>query len=771
MDRLPIVIAGHVDHGKSTVIGRLLADTGSLSDGKLEEIRQLCARTARPFEYAFVLDALKDERAQGITIETARIFFRSAVREYEVLDAPGHLEFLRNMVTGASRADAALLVIDAHEGIRENSRRHLWLLGLLGVRQVAVVVNKMDLVDWSRARFQEIIAELTGFLASTSFDRLRTTATIPVAAQSGDNLVTRSPKTPWYPGLTVLEALDAFVVPPAPVEAAFRMPVQDVYKFTAQGDNRRIIAGTVESGTLHAGDEVVFHPSGKRARVKSLESFGTDAPEVFRAGDAAGFSLEEQIYVARGELCSRADQPPPQVSTRIRATIFWLGREALIVGREYLFKLGTARTTATVEIIHHALDATTHATMGDATEVLRHEAAEITLTLGRAIAFDPEVAATVRFVLVDHYDIQGGGVIREALQDPQSRVRNLVYSRNERWETGLVSVGQRAARTGQEPLLVLVTGPADEAESRKRIAKAFEAELFKSGHPAYYLGMASVLYGVDADLQRDRANRAEHLRRLTEIAHIMLDAGMILVVTAAELDQDDLDQIATGVERERIRVVWVGAPLDEAARVDVVLTGDESGEVEELQALRDLVLPPVGPSARPPVLVATPAVIWLTGLPGAGKTTIADKVAELLRSSGHEVERLDGDRVREMFPGTGFSREDREEHLLRVGYMASRLEAHGISVVASFVSPYRTSREAVRSMCRNFIEVWVSTPLEECERRDPKGLYARARRGEAKQVTGVDDPYEAPENADVVIDTTTMSAEEAAHRVLETLRQ
>ncbi len=780
MDRLPIVIAGHVDHGKSTVVGRLLADTGSLPDGKLAEIRDLCARTARPFEYAFVLDALKDERAQGITIETARIFFRSAAREYEILDAPGHVEFLRNMVTGASRAEAALLVVDAHEGIRENSRRHLWLLGLLGVRQVAIVVNKMDLVDWSRARFDTIATELTAFLASTPFDRLRPTSTIPASAQSGDNLARRAERASWYTGPTVLEALDAFAVPPAPVDAPFRMPVQDVYKFTAEGDNRRIVAGTVESGILRAGDEIVFHPSGKRARVKALEAFGSELPDSFGAGDAAGFTLEEQIYVARGELCSRADQAPPRVSTRLRASLFWLGREPLVAGREYLLKLGTARAAVTVETIHSALDATTLAAVSDAAQVRRHEAAEVTLSLGRAIAFDPDVAATGRFVLVDNYDIQGGGIVREVLPDAQSRVRGLVYSRNERWETGLVSVAERAARSGQEPMLVLVTGPAGQAEARKRIAKAFEADLFAAGRAAYYLGMASVLYGVDADLERDSAHRAEHLRRLAEIAHIMLDAGMILVVTAAELGAEDLDLIATGVERERIRVVWVGAPPVKGRRTDLLLTGDMSKAVEEQSKLWQLSSRAEGEGSlsrlRDPSPSARddrngPAVVWLTGLPGAGKSTIADQVVYLLRSAGHNIERLDGDQVRALFPGTGFTREAREEHLRRVGFMASRLEAHGTTVVASFVSPYRASRDAVRAMCRNFIEVWVSTPLAECERRDPKGLYAKARRGEAKQVTGVDDPYESPENADLVIDTTRVSPEEAALRILETMRR
>jgi len=764
MDRLAIVIAGHVDHGKSTVVGRLLADTGSLPDGKLAGIRALCERTARPFEYAFVLDALKDERAQGITIETARIFFRTAVREYVVLDAPGHIEFLRNMVTGASRADAALLVVDAREGIRENSRRHGWLLGMLGVSQVAVLINKMDLVDWSRARYEALIREASVFLAGAG---IHPVAFIPVSAADGDNLTRTSQRAAWYDGPTVLEVLDGFRVPPSAVDAPFRMPVQDVYKFTARGDDRRIVAGTVEAGTLEPGQEVIFHPSGKRARVKRLEVFGAEPPSRLSAGEAAGFTLEEQIYVARGEVCTRADQPAPGVSTRLRAGIFWLGRSPLVTGKAYTFKLGTARAPARIEAIHQVLDATTLTTTPNPRSVSRNDAAEVTLILGRAVACDPGGGATGRFVLVDEYDIQGGGIVREVLHDAQARVRDLVYSRNARWERGLVAAETRAARHTQEPLLLLVTGPADRAEDRKRLAKQLEAGLFAEGRLAYYLGMASVLYGVDADLGRAGPQRAEHMRRLAEIANLMLDAGMILVVTAAELRREDLELISTGVEPERIRVVWVGPAQDGGTQVDLVLAGDETKGVEELQALRDLVGSD-GPTVR---RSDRPTVVWFTGLPASGKSTIAARVVQLLRSEGHDAEHLDGDQVRAMFPGTGFDRASREAHLERVGFLASRLEAHGTFVVASFVSPYRASRAAVRAMCRNFVEVWVNTPLEECERRDPKGLYAKARRGEAKQVTGIDDPYEEPENPELVIDTTKMTAEDAAMLVVQSVRQ
>ncbi len=234
-----LVVTGHVDHGKSTVVGRLLADTGSLPEGKLDAIRALCARNSKPFEYAFLLDALRDERAQGITIDAARVFFKSSQRDYLLLDAPGHSEFLRNMITGAARAEAALLVIDAREGVRDNSRRHGYLLSLLGIRQLAVIVNKMDLVDRSRDVFDRVAGEYQDFLSN-----LQVTPSwfIPVSGMTGENIVERAPRLPWYSGPTVLEALDAFTPEPAPVDAPFRMPVQGVYKFTANNDDRRIVA-------------------------------------------------------------------------------------------------------------------------------------------------------------------------------------------------------------------------------------------------------------------------------------------------------------------------------------------------------------------------------------------------------------------------------------------------------------------------------------------------------------------------------------------------
>jgi bifunctional enzyme CysN/CysC len=587
-ERLSVVIGGHVDHGKSTLVGRLLADSGALPEGKLEQVRALCERTGRPFEYAFLLDALKDEQAQGITIDTARVFFSRGNRDYLLLDAPGHVEFVRNLVTGAARADAAILVVDAQEGVRDNSRRHGYLMGLLGIRQLAVVINKLDLVDYSEARFDRVGQEYAQFLDSLG---LVPRCLIPVSAREGANLTARSDRTPWYHGPTVLEALGAFAPTRAPADGPFRMPVQDVYKFTGDGDDRRIIAGTIESGAVHPGDEVVFFPSGKRGRVRSLEAFGRPAPECAQAGEATGFTLEEQIYVTRGELAARTGEPRPSVALRLKTGLFWLGQRPLSRGRDYLLKLGTARIPMRVESIQRSLDAASLEVRAPADSVQRHEIAECILELARPVATDTvlSLAVTSRFVIVDDLEIAGGGLVHEALADAQMPLREKVLLRNSKWETSFIPVEQRSERYGQRPTLLLITGPRE--VDRKQLAKALEARLFEAGHVVYYIGMANVLYGVDADLAREAANRAEHLRRLAEIANLLLDAGVILVVSAAELDRHDLELIRTAAPPDRVATVWLGGQRGGGAEgqvdFDLILDTAEATEqrVERLQKL------------------------------------------------------------------------------------------------------------------------------------------------------------------------------------------
>ena len=568
-----IVIVGHVDHGKSTVIGRLLADTGSLPQGKLEQIKEMCRRNSKPFEYAFLLDALKDERAQGITIDIARCFFRTEKREYIILDAPGHIEFLKNMITGASRAEAALLVIDAHEGVRENSRRHGYILSMLGIKQVSVLVNKLDIMGYSEEVFDNIVKEYSEFLAAAG---VTPTSFIPVSAAMGDNIAVRSDKMPWYDGMTVLEQLDAFKEELPPDDLPFRMPVQDVYKFTSSGDERRIIAGTVESGTLHVGDGIMFYPSGKKTTVASIEEFNRPRRTAVTSGYSTGITMTEQIYVRRGDLAVKTDEKPPVTASRIEVSLFWLGKDALSEGKRYYLKTGSAKVPMRLEKTEYVLNASSLEKAAKP-KVEKNEVAKCTLTLERPISFDisSDLSGTGRFVIVDGYEISGGGIITGIPGD--GKIQKDVAMRNFKWENGGVSPAERMKRFGQKPFVIMITGSKN--SDRKTVARELEKSLFANGRSVYYLGIGNVLYGVDADIKtgrsEDRDERDEHIRRLAETANILTDAGLIVILTASEIDEDDVYLMQT-VLGEKIFTVRVGNAYDKEPAFN--LSVDENDE-------------------------------------------------------------------------------------------------------------------------------------------------------------------------------------------------
>ncbi len=554
-----IVIVGHVDHGKSTVIGRLLADTGALPEGKLEQVREMCRRNSKVFEYAFLLDALKDERSQGITIDAARCFFHTARRKYIIIDAPGHIEFLKNMITGASRAEAALLVIDAKEGIRENSRRHGYMLSMLGIKQIAVLVNKLDLVDYSQEVYLNIKNEYTEFLNKVG---IKPADFIPVSAVLGDNIAKKSEKMPWYEGNTVLEALDNFKTAEEDEKLPFRMPVQDVYKFTRSFDDRRIIAGMIESGSVRVGDEVVFYPSGKKTTVKTIEAFNREKQTEAHAGTSAGFTVTEQIYIKRGEVAALANQLKPHVATRLKVSLFWLGRKPMEKNKRYHIKLGSAKTEIRLDEIIHVIDASTLG--GQVKENIgRHDVAECVIVCDKPIAFDlaSEMPVMSRFVIVDEFEIAGGGIVTGSLEDNMTEKRELVLRRNFRWEQSSIGQQERVVRQSQKPALVLITGTPQ--SGKKTIAKALEKRLFDEGRNVYYLGIGNLLYGVAADIKKEGEipERGEHIRRLGEVSNLLLDIGVILIVSATELHAEDLEIIKLTVDPCFIHTVWLGEEI------------------------------------------------------------------------------------------------------------------------------------------------------------------------------------------------------------------
>jgi len=406
-ETLKIVVVGHVDHGKSTVIGRLLYDTKSLPEGAIEKVKRISKETGKPFEYAYLLDAFEEEQKQGITIDTTQIQFHTKKRDYVIIDAPGHVEFLKNMISGAANAEAALLVIDANEGVREQSKRHGYILSLLGIKKVYVLVNKMDLIDYSEEKFLDVKSDMDTFLKSINVFPQKY---IPVSAFHGENIALRSEKMPWYKGDTVLDALDIFEKDKDIIDKPLRLPIQDVYKF----DNRRIIAGRIESGVLNVGDEIVIYPSKRASKVKSIEYWQEkDKATKVEAGMSVGITLFDEFFYKRGEFITRKDDEAPLVGDTFKANIFWMGEKRLTINKRYKLKLVTQETECEIASINKVIDASTLFSNDDAKEVNTNEVAEVVIKTKDKICFDEfrNNHVTGRFVIVDGYDISGGGII------------------------------------------------------------------------------------------------------------------------------------------------------------------------------------------------------------------------------------------------------------------------------------------------------------------------------------------------------------------------
>jgi len=630
---LRVVFVGHVDHGKSTLIGRILHDTGSLPEGKIEEIKKACAAEGMEFEFAFLLDALLEEQKQNVTIDTTEIPFRTARRRYAIIDAPGHKEFLKNMITGASRADAAILVIGADEGVREQSRRHGYLLSMLGIRNLIVVVNKMDLVGYSEKRFREIEQDYRKFLQQLG---LNAHTFIPASASEGENVARSSMKMKWYCAANVLEALDLLEPQKSDVDLPLRFCVQDVYRF----DGRRIIAGRIETGTLRVGDELIFSPANKSSVVATIErwpqvilsrverSRGASSTVTQRdsstspgmtvvAGDSIGITLAEQIFVERGYVASHQNETPVETN-RFHADLFWIVREPLRIGHFYDLRLATQEVKCQIVSIEQVMDSSTLEKTSDAREQLqRNEIGRLAIQTRGPLVIDnyDRVPNLGRFVIVDDGKICGGGTIFGGVYTD----RTVAKSKNIFWTEEKITARERALRTGHRG-----------------------------------------------------------------------------------------------------------------------------------------------------------AVIWLTGLSGAGKSTIAQSLERDLFHRGMHTYVLDGDNIRHgLTSNLGFSPDDRMENIRRVSEVAKLMADAGTVVITAFISPYRMDRRRAREIAlegnAEFIEVFVDAPLEVCEARDPKNLYKKARAGEIREFTGIDAPYEAPEDPEIVVHTDQQTVDESVATILEQL--
>jgi len=511
---LPIVIVGHVDHGKSTLVGRLLNDTGSLPEGKVEAVREMSRRRGMPFEWSFVMDALQAERDQGITIDTTQVRFETPTRPYVIIDAPGHKEFLKNMVTGAASADGALLLIDVTEGALEQSRRHAYLLHLLGVRQVAVVINKMDMCGFSEARYHEVTEGILGYLAEIG---VTPSAVVPISARHGNNIVERCRHMDWYSGPTVVEALDAFHQPKSLTDRPLRLPVQDVYKL----DERRIVAGRIESGHLKVGDTLVFLPGGRSAKIATIESWNEPEQRTRAvAGQSVGITLDQPIFVERGHIAAHPPKKPVETHT-VRAHLFWLGHEPLRVGNAYTLKLATAEHDVTVQAIERVIDVEDlSGHTGD--QVERNGVGEVVLHSRSAMVVDDftEIARTGRAVLVDGYDVVGGCIIQQPHSD-EMPARNLIASSH------TVTPEERTWTNGHLGGILWFTGLSGSGKST--LAMALERELFRKGIQVYALDGDGVRQGLNFDLGFSPDDRSENIRRVAQVARLFAEAGMIVV--------------------------------------------------------------------------------------------------------------------------------------------------------------------------------------------------------------------------------------------------
>lgn len=578
METLHVVIAGHVDHGKSTLVGRLMHDTGSLAEGRMEELEAACeSRGLDVLEWSFLLDSFQAERDQAVTIDITQTRLSTGKRDVVIIDAPGHIEFLKNMICGAASADAAILVIDAIEGVREQTCRHAFMLHLLGLRQVAVVVNKMDVAGYAETRFRQIEKEILSSLKTIGLD---CTAAIPVAARHGEMLVQRGRTMPWYDGPALIDVLDSMTVVQAPADAPLRFSVQDVYRF----DERRIVVGRVESGIIRQGDTVLFSPHGQKAVVSSLAVWPADKDKVSaQAGEAIGLVLDRPVFVERGYTASH-EKNPPLLARALHATVFWFSAEPLKAGVTYKLHYGPHRSVVTVQAVKSVFDAGSLSRDEKLESVARHAVADIVLTSRDMIPFDP----MGRFALYDDRGVVGGGIIREAAESRSSNISSVAHS---------VTSEDRARQNGHRGGVFWLTGLS--ASGKSTLAMAAERILYERGYHVYVLDGDNLRHGLNADLGFAPEDRAENIRRVGEVAALMADSGLICLSAFISPYRADRDR-ARVAAKGRFHEIFIDADLSvcEARDPKGLYQKARRGEISDFTGVDSPYEPPVNPELR-----------------------------------------------------------------------------------------------------------------------------------------------------------------------------
>ncbi|MEP3438324.1 MAG: sulfate adenylyltransferase subunit CysN [Hoeflea sp.] len=604
---LRFITCGSVDDGKSTLIGRLLYDTKLIFEDQLAALESDSRKhgtVGEDIDFALLVDGLEAEREQGITIDVAYRFFATEKRKFIVADTPGHEEYTCNMATGASTAELAVVLIDARKGVLEQTRRHSHIVSLLGIRQIVLAINKIDLVDHDQAVFDEIVAEYMAFAETLGFDDIRP---IPMSARFGDNVSIASESMPWYDGPTLIEHLESVILPDSAAELPFRFPVQLVVRPHL---DFRGFAGQITSGKIAVGDPVVVANSGQMGNIKSIVTADGELASA-REGQAVTLVLDGEVDVSRGSMLVAPDARP-MVSDQFQAHVIWFDRHAMLPGRSYILRTETMTTPASITTLKHKIDVNS----------LAREA-------------------------TTHLDRNEIGVCNISTQAP------------------LIFDAYRDNRTTGNFILI------------------------------------------------DRMTNAT------------IGAGMI----------------------------------------DHALRRADNVHWQSIDVTRE---------ARAGLKHQKPAVLWFTGLSGSGKSTIANLVEKQLHALGRHTMTLDGDNVRHgLNRDLGFTEEDRVENIRRVAEVARLMSDAGLVVLVSFISPFRSERRLARDMMMSgeFIEVFVDTPLEECARRDPKGLYKKAMSGNLANFTGISSPYEAPEQPDIHLKTVDESADALATAVVERLNR
>lgn len=604
---LRFITCGSVDDGKSTLIGRLLYDAKALLEDQISALESDSRRVgtqAGELDFALLVDGLSAEREQGITIDVAYRFFATDKRKFIVADTPGHEQYTRNMVTGASTADLAVILIDARKGVLTQTRRHSYLVSLLGIKRVVLAINKLDMVGYSQEVFEQIDADYRAFASKLGLEHIQS---IPLSALRGDNMTGASGNTPWYSGPSLIQHLETVPIDDAPAHAPLRMPVQWVNR---PNPDFRGFSGRILGGSVRPGDAIRVLPSGKLSTVARIVSLGGDLAQA-SSGQSVTLTLSDEIDISRGDVIASADAPPA-VADQFESTVVWMSEQPLLPGRTYLVKLGASTLGATLSPPKYQIEVNSLDHL-PAKSLALNEIGVCTLSLDRATAFDPyaENRDMGSFIVIDRYSNQtvGAGMLHFALRRSQN-------------------------------------------------------------------------------------------------------------------------------------IHWQALEVDKQAR----------GRLNGHQ----------------------PCVLWLTGLSGAGKSTIANLLERRLHALGAHTYLLDGDNVRHgLNKDLGFTATDRVENIRRIGEVSKLMVDAGLIVISAFISPFRSERELARNLVEadEFIEIFVDTPLAEVERRDPKGLYKKARRGELKNFTGIDSPYEAPQAAEIHIETSRYSAEQAADYIVEQLRK